>query len=68
MHRLVITKESTVNGRRSISFKCADPGCDNTGDIQSSPHATADQLFAQFGRFHNDPDLFDADPTPAPTA
>lgn len=60
MHRLVITKEGTVSGRRSISFRCADPGCDNTGDIQSSPHATADQLFEALGRFHNDPDLFDS--------
>lgn len=68
MHRLVITKEGTVAGRRSISFRCADPGCDNAGDIQSSPHDTADELFALIGKAHNDPDLFDADTTPAPTA
>lgn len=59
MHRLVITKEGTVNGRRSISFKCADPGCDDTGSIQSDPSVTADQLFEALVQLHNDPDLFD---------
>jgi hypothetical protein len=57
-HRLVSTtylhKDAKV-----ITWHCVDKSCDTTGRVEATPHAAADDVYAEACAIHNDPDLFD---------